>query len=80
MDGLIVTLVVCLVTVCIGMLGFLAWRENEHRKQIDELTSKIMARSLNDYAIAKQTMSNPLQPKVEKQEKKISDPVLGLQY
>ncbi len=63
-----------LIVFC--LIGVIVWQNCEHRKQIDELTSKIVAKSLGEYTANKQdskiTVTIP-----PKKEKKIIDPVMG---
>lgn len=66
-----------LVFVVVALLAFVAWREREHGKQVSELTSKIMARSLNEFS----AVSKP-EPKKGREEpkKQTIDPVLGAKF
>jgi hypothetical protein len=71
-----IVLVISLVLIALGELVFIAWRDNAHRKQIDDLTSKIVAKSLGEYNAGKGTVTIP-----EKKEKvqPLVDPVMGAQ-
>lgn len=76
-EWIVIVLVVTTAVLALALLGFMAWREVEHKKQIDELTSKIMAKDYREYAI--------MQPKdkidkVVAPTRKISDQYLGQHY
>ena len=60
------------------LLGFIAWREVEHTKQVDVLTSKLMSRTYGEYASNKQVESK--EQKEPKPKKSVNDPVLGVTY
>lgn len=74
METLVVILVACVVLLALSLLVFIAWREKTYREQIDDLTSKLIAKSLGEYSIVKQS-ERPV-PKTEKPTK-TTDPVLG---
>jgi len=76
MEIVVIILVVCLILISFGLLGVMVWQNHDHRRQIDELTSKIVAKSLGDYAFARQTEKSKPEPKPE-EKKKLKDPVLG---
>lgn len=62
-------------------LAFLVWLEIEHRRQVDALTSKIMARDYVQYATHRKDEIRPPQAEVAKEKKKeLVDPVLGRMY
>lgn len=69
-----IVMVICLVVVCLGLLGFILWRDIEQRKQIDTLTSKLICRSLGEF-----TQSIKAEPKTEAKmvNKPMVDPVMG---
>jgi len=71
-----IVLVICLVIIALGEFVYLAWREKEHIRQVDELTNKLVARSLGEYASAKQVVAHPPAAKADKP-KVVIDPVLG---
>jgi len=60
------------------LLGFIAWREWEHTKQVDVLTSKLMSKTYGEYASYKQVESK--EQKEPKLKKHVNDPVLGDTY
>lgn len=76
-DGYVVVLCVLWLT----SLGFIAWREVEHRKQIDALTSKLMSKNYGEYACYKNEEKKEAVQKQDKTTKKhVNDPVLGNVY
>lgn len=79
METLMTVLVVCIVVIAIGLMAIIVWREMEHKKQIDELTSKLVARSIGEYASARQAEKTVPPPKPEAP-KKLKDPTLGSHY
>ena len=80
-DWLGVVLVLTVVGMNLALLGFIAWLKIEHRKEVDALTSKLMAKDYREYAHNRpQEISKA--PKKEEKEKKntINDPQLGRVY
>lgn len=65
--------------VSLGLLAFIAWREWLHCKLVRDLTAKIKAGSIYEYAVAMEE-----KPKERKQQAEranaVSDPVLGPTY
>ena len=81
MEAMIYVLGGCVVFQSLALLGFLAWRESQHKKQIDELTSKIVARTLPEYAQAQKTLQPEVKVKPQPAGKvKLIDPVMGAVY
>ena len=80
-EGLI-TLLVCIVALMgVGDLIFMAWREVEHKKQIDTLTSKIMSRDYVQYATYKPEENKKIESRVNGEKRpRVPDPVLGTTY
>lgn len=75
MEALVIVLVACVVLLALAMLCVLVWRDKIHIRQIDELTSKIVAKTLGEYTYSKQTEKIP---SVQKEPfKGPIDPVLG---
>lgn len=74
MEVLNYILIVSLVLVMFGLLGFIVWNNIEHRKTMDDLTSKLVARSLGEYVAATQKKVNIPEPK---KEKKYIDSTMG---
>ena len=62
--------------IVVALLGFMVWRDFFWAKQVDQLTSKIMAGDYRGYAVFQN--KGQIQPKKE-QEKRVvvRDPVLG---
>ena len=63
--------------VILVLVGFIGWREWFNQRQLDMLTSKLMARDFREYA----ALSKPNEPRVEKPKPQaVNDPVLGKTY
>ena len=78
MDGAIVVLVAGFGSMAVLSLGFAAWREVEHRKLVDTLTSKIMSKNYGEFASFRQEEAKAkVQVVKEPQKKPYIDPVLG---
>lgn len=81
-EWLVLVLVCVIMLMGIGDLIFMAWREVEHKRQIDILTSKIMSKDYAQYASYKPEENR----KIEKPDngtarpKRPADPVLGTQW
>jgi len=78
-ETLIFVLVSILGFICLCLLGVLIWREVEHRKQVDVLTSKLMSRDYREYAVSKKTEKGKREEKEEKPKANV-DSVLGSHY
>lgn len=76
MEALSYILIISLVLVMFGLLAFIVWNTLEHRKQVDELTSKLVARSYGEYVAGKNT--KVVTPEKKKDEKVIVDSVMGV--
>lgn len=79
METLVISMAVCLIVLCFGIMSLFAWRELEHKKQIDELTTKIISRTAGEYASA-ENIKKAGAPQRETTKPKTSDPVLGAVY
>lgn len=83
MESVIIILAAALVVQVIAFLAFVVWRELENRKQVDVLTSKIMAKDYVEYASNHPSESLDLngRPKNDKPKRRVMpDPVLGSDY
>ncbi len=79
--GLVTALIAVVGVLALALLAFVAWREVEHRKQIDALTSKIMARDYREYAVLRPQELTPAQPPTnEPKLKRVVDPHLGAHF
>ena len=76
MEAIVYVLIACVVTSELALLCFLGYREHEHRKQMDEITSKLIAKTLTEYSNARHYEKSESQPRVEKP-KKYLDETLG---
>ncbi|WP_134682567.1 hypothetical protein [Brevibacillus migulae] len=45
---------VILLLIIVGLLGFIVYSDNQHRKERKELYSRLMARDLHDYSFHNQ--------------------------
>lgn len=68
-------LVTFLFVITLSLIGFVVYQSIENRKQIESLTSKLVAKSLSEYASA--TKAGVTKETTAKKEVKLSDPVLG---
>lgn len=68
-------LVTFLFAITLGQMGYIVYQSRENRKQIDSLTSKLVAKSLGEYASA--TKVEAQKETTTKKEVKLNDPVLG---
>ena len=68
-----------LFAIIVLFVAFTGWREVEHRKQVDLLTSKLISRSYAEYATYKPVEDQKVEKK-DKPKKKVNDPVLGEVY
>lgn len=72
------------VFIILSLVGFIIWKEHTHRKLIESLTNKIMARSLTEYQAVTRSLSSDKgdkkDNKVKDGKKPVFDPVLGKNY
>lgn len=54
MDVLVYILIIAQIITILGLLGFIVWNTREHRQQVEELTNKLVARSLSEYVASRQ--------------------------
>ena len=78
-ESSLVTLLVCVIAFMgVGHLLFMAWREIEHRKQIDSLTSKIMSKDYAHYASYRPEETKVVASKLNSERpRKMNDSTLG---
>ena len=76
MDIIVYVLIACVVISELALLCFLGYRENEHRKQMDMITSKLIAKTLTEYSNARHVEKLEPMPPVEKPKRYI-DETLG---
>ena len=69
------------VVIITMLMGFIVYKDYKHTKQVDVLTSKLMARDYHDYAVNKPLAERETRLTQEKEKtSKISDPVLGTNF
>ena len=76
LETLICVVMGCNLLLSLALMFLLAWRESEHRKQIEELTSKLASKTLADYTAYKVQVDKEPVAKPEKPQRAM-DSVLG---
>lgn len=63
---MVYVLVGCIVLISFGLIAIIILRDAAQRAQVDELTNKLMSRSVGEYAAATSTIKHPPLPRQEK--------------
>lgn len=66
-----------LAGVAAGLMGLIAWKEVAHNRILRDLTAKLMARNLYEYA---QVAEDKPQPEMKVKKEKLTDPILGKDF